>query len=155
VQVLLTIRTHYLHPNNVLLLIDSVNAFNRVSRRAFLLAILDNKQFSNISQSQPSSTFPTPPSTLILSKSGTQQGDPLGPFLFALAIHKSIEKVLTMRRKNAEEEKDADEAEKGGAADEAPEADDADALLSSPFWIPMTTSTSLAQQRTSLPPSSC
>jgi len=133
-QIVHTIRAHHhLHRNDVLLRIDCVNAFNRVSRHAFLQAILDNKQFSNIFPFVAQFYLPHSPlhvvdkdgsvSNTIPSTSGTQQGDPLGPFLFALAIHKSIEEVLAMRSKNADEDKDDDEAEKG----EAPESDDADA----------------------------
>jgi hypothetical protein len=145
-QIVHTIRAHhYLNRNDVLLRIDCVNAFNRVSRRAFLQAILDNRQFSNIFPFVAQFYLPHSPlhvvgkdgsvSDTIPSKSGTQQGDPLGPFLFALAIHKSIEEVLAMRRKNAAEDKDADDAEMGGLAADEADGIRAQGLLSSRLTI--------------------
>jgi len=107
-QIIHTIRAHHrLFPDDVLVRLDCRNAFNCVSRTAFLTALQNSDTFRAIFPfvaqfylptcplyvtGQDGSVFGTIPST-----SGTQQGDPLGPFLFALAIHSCITEVLAER----------------------------------------------------------
>ena len=104
-QVLHVIRTHHsLHPRHALIRIDCKNAFNCVSRTAFLRAVLDDPDlrvlFPFIAQFYlPQGALHTTTDigtvfSTLRSVSGTQQGDPLGPFLFALAIHAGIKRVL-------------------------------------------------------------
>jgi hypothetical protein len=103
-QVLHVIEAHLaLHPTHVLLRVDCRNAFNSVSRAAFLRALMAAPPALR-------ATFPFVAQwylqngalhvargdgsvTTLLSVSGTQQGDPFGPFLFALAIHAGILRV--------------------------------------------------------------
>ena len=105
-QVLHVIRTHHsLHPRHALIRLDCRNAFNCVSRTAFLRAVLDDPDlrelFPFIAQFYlPQGALHTTTDigtvfSTLRSVSGTQQGDPLGPFLFALAIHAGVKRVLS------------------------------------------------------------
>jgi len=107
-QILHTIRSHHhLFPNDVLLRLDCKNAFNTVSRTRFLRELLSNKSFRAAFPFVAQFYLPTCPlyvvgkdgsvAATIPSTSGTQQGDPLGPFLFALAIQSCITEVLALR----------------------------------------------------------
>jgi len=83
------------NPTSCLLKIDFKNAFNCVSRAAFLEAIAIHLPgaFNYIKLAYDN------PSTLLCqtecleSAEGAQQGDPLGPLLFCLAIHSVIKKL--------------------------------------------------------------
>jgi hypothetical protein len=76
----------------VLLKVDFRNAFNNISRERFLnlvtTAFPDISHWAWFCYSVPSSLwfFEEP----ISSEEGVQQGDPLGPMLFALALHRLI-----------------------------------------------------------------
>jgi hypothetical protein len=85
-------------PTEDAILIDFRNAFNTVSREIILQAIkiqLPNMYpfVSTIYDASPNLWFKSPPTpnqpptvSSILSAEGAQQGDPLGPLLFALAV---------------------------------------------------------------------
>ena len=76
------------NPNSVLVKVDFSNAFNCVSRQAFLEQC--RHQFPGLSRwaewcySRPSHLYFGP--NTISSESGVQQGDPLGPLFFSLAL---------------------------------------------------------------------
>ena len=80
------------HSNKILLKIDYKNAFNCVDRAVMLQAIKDKfplfYPFIWQSYSQPTNLMFG--SKIISSQSGCQQGDPLGPMLFSLALHPII-----------------------------------------------------------------
>ena len=83
-------------PNNVVVSLDLSNAFNTVSRAAFMSQVETHfpelaswiwrcygaKQFLLLKGQEP-----------LLSAAGVQQGDPLGPFLFCLAIHPILKEI--------------------------------------------------------------
>lgn len=78
--------------DNVLLKLDIRNAFNCVERDIMLAEVRDliPAIFPFLQQcySIPSSLIYD--GTIIVSQVGAQQGDPLGPLIFSLAIHKTI-----------------------------------------------------------------
>ncbi len=84
---------HHADPNRVLLKVDVENAFNSVDRQAILEAV---REFSAALVPWADFTYAND-STLILghervsSRRGVQQGDPLGPLFFSLALHRVIE----------------------------------------------------------------
>ena len=104
-QILHTMRAHLAkHTDHVIASMDMTNAFNTVNREAFLQALLDAPEgirelFPLVAQfylhdgmlfaygAEPKDTLQ------LLSKSGTRQGDPLGPLLFAIAIHAALLRV--------------------------------------------------------------
>lgn len=95
-----TVRT-FLHQhrasNNILLKIDFRNAFNVIERDS-MLDIAQNKvpllyAFLWQAYSQPTNLYHN--SELILSQSGVQQGDPLGPLLFSLVLQPIISKLTS------------------------------------------------------------
>ena len=78
-----------LSPNYILPKLDIKNAFNSIRRDVLLRNCLINcpEIFRLASLSHGSTTPLMANGNLIWSDSGTQQGDPLGPLLFSLAIH--------------------------------------------------------------------
>lgn len=79
-------------PGSFVLQIDLSNAFNSVDRQAIQLALsslhpelLPRLEFTHL---QPSPLFCG--EEILESQRGTQQGDPLGPAFFALAVHSTI-----------------------------------------------------------------
>ena len=79
-----------LHPNNALLKLDFRNAFNSIRRDKMLEALRRLApcliSFVYFAYSSPSSLFWG--DKIIKSSEGVQQGDPLGPLLFCLTIHR-------------------------------------------------------------------
>ena len=79
-----------LNPNHVLLKLDFRNAFNSVRRDKMLEAVQDLAPelfpFVHSAYSSPSSLFWG--DKILQSSEGVQQGDPLGPLLFCLSIHR-------------------------------------------------------------------
>ena len=78
-----------LQPDHVVVKLDFRNAFNSVHRDSMLRAVQDLAPevypFVHSVYSSPSSLFWADQS--LLSAEGVQQGDPLGPLLFCLALH--------------------------------------------------------------------
>ena len=76
--------------------LDFINAFNKISRRKFLDAV--TKHFPHLFHFVAYCYCFSPilfmnNSTTILSENGSQQGDPLGPFLFCLVMNELIKMV--------------------------------------------------------------
>ena len=79
----------------VLIKVDALNAFNLVNRSKFLEVVSEKfpklaRWVSFIYGSQPALVVGE---SILWSKTGTQQGDPLGPLLFAIAIHGLIMQI--------------------------------------------------------------
>ena len=87
------------HPDWVALKLDARNAFNTTSRQPILseVALHFPKLFPSISkcyvQSLQLTTRLNLSTCYITSAEGVQQGDPLGPFLFSLALHPILTKA--------------------------------------------------------------
>ena len=79
-----------INPNHVLLKLDFRNAFNSVRRDKMLEAVQDLAPelfpFVHSAYASPSSLFWG--DKILQSSEGVQQGDPLGPLLFCLSIHR-------------------------------------------------------------------
>ena len=73
----------------VMLKIDFKNAFNMVDRSEFLskVRILFPKMYNWVHLMYAQNSFLVFGDKIILSSCGVQQGDPLGPLLFALVLH--------------------------------------------------------------------
>ncbi|CAI5510386.1 unnamed protein product [Closterium sp. Naga37s-1] len=89
-----------LHPEWVLLELDVANAFNSFSRSAMFNALRDSPFYSIIPffrlfYASPSSLHyrSGPLIETLQSSSGVRQGDPCGPFLFALTQHLAIRPI--------------------------------------------------------------
>ena len=84
-----------LQPGHLILKLDFRNAFNTVRRDKMLLVVKENvpKIYPLIhsAYSRPSSIFFG--EETLQSSEGIQQGDPLGPLLFCLAIHNIVQEV--------------------------------------------------------------
>ena len=78
--------------NSILLKIDFKNAFNTVRRNAILHKVKESlpQIFPSVFQAYPQPTDLFFGKERLLSKEGVQQGDPLGPLLFLLAIQDLI-----------------------------------------------------------------
>ena len=87
------------HPDWVVLKTDVRNAFNSISRRAIAERLLANfpslmPHFRRMYGHSGSLVFATDSEHVILSsEEGVHQGDPLGPFLFAVGIHDLVSRV--------------------------------------------------------------
>ncbi|MGZ6209896.1 MAG: reverse transcriptase domain-containing protein, partial [Syntrophales bacterium] len=96
-------RAHEKDENFMIFQADFKNAFNSVSRAAFITAVEKDLPvigpwirwcYSTASNLFVRSDGPTP--KIIQSIEGCQQGDPLGPLLFCLAIRKITEKIRNL-----------------------------------------------------------
>ena len=78
-----------LGPTDVLVKLDFTNAFNCVRRDAVLEAVLDHipGAYPYIHAAYSAPSFLGYDGHIISSAEGVQQGDPLGPLLFCLAVH--------------------------------------------------------------------
>ena len=87
------------HPDWVVLKTDVRNAFNSISRRAIAERLSANfpslmPHFRRMYGHSGSLVFATDSEHVILSsEEGVHQGDPLGPFLFAVGIHDLVSRV--------------------------------------------------------------
>ena len=90
---------HLSHPDWVILKLDARNAFNSVSRKIILSEVSNNfpDLFPFVSKcyAQPSqlTTRLYQSNCYISSEEGVQQGDPMGPFLFALVLQPLLVKI--------------------------------------------------------------
>ena len=102
-QIVHTITAHLAqNPDHIITSMDS--AFNSVSRKAFmenlanasssLIGIFPMVALSYLTDSALHAYGPDGKAIRLASKSGARQGDPLGPFLFAIAIHPVLEAEL-------------------------------------------------------------
>lgn len=84
-------------PRNVMLKIDMNNAFNSVERDIILNSIKEKAPeiFSLMWQAYSKPSILLFGSRIIESTVGCQQGDPLGPLGFSLAIHPLVEKLVS------------------------------------------------------------
>lgn len=82
-------------PKTVMLKVDMENAFNSVERDEILTSIKENlpELFPFIWQSYSKPSLLLYGSRIINSSVGCQQGDPLGPLCFSLAIHPLVKKI--------------------------------------------------------------
>ena len=105
-EVDLVYRAHQSDKNFVILKIDYRNAFNLVDRQVFLDSIHDNfpELYNYVVSMYGVQAILTFGSKCIRSEEGTQQGDPMGPVLFSLALKIVTDKLkkklpkLTMNR---------------------------------------------------------
>ena len=83
---------HDIDPGRAVLKLDFRNAFNTIRRDKMLVAVLEHVPalypFVRSEYSSPSSLFWS--DRTIQSAEGVQQGDPLGPLLFCLSIHRLV-----------------------------------------------------------------
>ena len=86
-------------PNNVVLKVNFANAFNTVDREAFLRACLDvtpeAAKWAWWCYSQPSKLYNEEGNPLS-SSAGVQQGDNLGPLLFASALQRTLVRLAAL-----------------------------------------------------------
>ena len=89
------IEEHWSNDNFVAFKVDMKNAFNAVSRQAVVeeCATFSPEILPWVSWCYGSHPLLWHPLGQISSESGVQQGDPLGPLLFALVLHKLISSV--------------------------------------------------------------
>jgi hypothetical protein len=109
-QVRHTITAHmHQHPGHVLLSLDATNAFNTVKRSAFLQNILAGppeirELFPMVAQFYLQDadllSYGAGQTLRLKSTSGSRQGDPLGPFLFSVAIQPALLKVQASFRQH-------------------------------------------------------
>ena len=86
------IEDNWLSGDFVVFKVDMSNAFNAVSRQAVLdeCATFFPELLPWVSWCYGSHSWLWHPMGKISSQSGVQQGDPLGPMLFALVLHKLV-----------------------------------------------------------------
>ena len=85
------IEEHWMDKDFVVLKVDMRNAFNMVSRQVFLDECATLSLGVMVLWDPPYAMAPSWPDQLqVSSKSGVQQGDPLGPLLFALVLQKLV-----------------------------------------------------------------
>ena len=79
-------------PSHVIAKLDFSNAFNNVHRNAMLFAVADSvpKIYRFCHLAYDKTTHLKFDDSIILSQEGCQQGDPLGPTLFCLAVHQLL-----------------------------------------------------------------
>lgn len=85
----------------VILKVDAKNAFNLMSRASILLELEEEKNFPELS-AWVKWTYENPSilwyaDEMLSSDDGVQQGDPLGPLLFALTLHSLVVEVEALR----------------------------------------------------------
>ncbi|KAL6514241.1 hypothetical protein OROHE_019228 [Orobanche hederae] len=89
------VNKHHMNDKLTMLTVDFTNAFNLVDRTAMLLEVRKSCPFISpwveYLYGQPARLYVG--DYYIFSSAGVQQGDPLGPLLFALVLHRLVKKI--------------------------------------------------------------